>query len=241
MRDLLALCVIGSIAAGAYADGVCRLPFTTGPDPEPGTVSYAGTDVFGTGEFSFSVSDDTDEPAITVRDVAPGGAFVTASVRDTRLSCAARRVPTLFGVSSANAYAYVQAERPLRLLATWDLVGIGAAVALPVEGGETIDGVLLQGRKAGSMVFTLPPGSYRLYTEVAVLSPPGGDPESSISLELVRPCDVDADLALTLDDVDAFVQGFLGDDLAVVDCDGSGALNFDDIDCFVGCFLDTCE
>ncbi len=54
-----------------------------------------------------------------------------------------------------------------------------------------------------------------------------------------------ADLAppygtLNVDDIDAFVSGFLAGDLATADCDGNGSLNVDDIDCFVAAFLAGC-
>ncbi len=54
-----------------------------------------------------------------------------------------------------------------------------------------------------------------------------------------------ADLAppygtLNIDDIDAFVTGFIAGDLDTADCDGNGSLNIDDIDCFVAAFLDGC-
>ncbi len=52
--------------------------------------------------------------------------------------------------------------------------------------------------------------------------------------------DCDGNDALNVDDVDCFVAGFLGSDLAAADCDGNGALNVDDIDCFVASFLAGC-
>lgn len=54
--------------------------------------------------------------------------------------------------------------------------------------------------------------------------------------ESVLPCDLDANLALNIDDIDAFVMAFLSGDLSV-DFDGNGALNLDDVDAFVACFL----
>ncbi|MEQ8770691.1 MAG: hypothetical protein RIB60_09310 [Phycisphaerales bacterium] len=53
-------------------------------------------------------------------------------------------------------------------------------------------------------------------------------------------CDCDGNGALNVDDVDCFVTGFLGGDLASADCDGNGSLNVDDVDCFVSCFLAAC-
>ncbi|GJM19469.1 MAG: hypothetical protein DHS20C14_16820 [Phycisphaeraceae bacterium] len=50
-------------------------------------------------------------------------------------------------------------------------------------------------------------------------------------------CDCDNNGVLNVDDIDCFVSGFLGGDLATADCDGNGSLNVDDIDCFVSCFL----
>ncbi len=52
--------------------------------------------------------------------------------------------------------------------------------------------------------------------------------------------DCDASGTLNIDDIDCFVAGFLGGDLASADCDGNGTLNIDDIDCFVTEFLAGC-
>ncbi|MEQ8770092.1 MAG: GC-type dockerin domain-anchored protein [Phycisphaerales bacterium] len=67
--------------------------------------------------------------------------------------------------------------------------------------------------------------------------------EAHITLVPVGGCNP-ADLAapfgvLNVDDIDVFVNAFLGADLAA-DCDGSGVLNVDDIDCFVASFLAGC-
>ncbi len=51
--------------------------------------------------------------------------------------------------------------------------------------------------------------------------------------------DADANGAINLDDLDAFVLYFLGGDL-IVDFDHNGVLNFDDIDAFVAGFLAGC-
>ncbi|MEQ8768953.1 MAG: hypothetical protein RIB60_00435 [Phycisphaerales bacterium] len=57
------------------------------------------------------------------------------------------------------------------------------------------------------------------------------------------PCFADCDTngSLNVDDIDCFVMGFLGADLAAADCDANGALNVDDIDCFVAAFLSGCD
>ncbi len=52
--------------------------------------------------------------------------------------------------------------------------------------------------------------------------------------------DCDGSGTLNIDDIDCFVAGFLGADLAAADCDGNGTLNIDDIDCFVSGFLAGC-
>lgn len=54
------------------------------------------------------------------------------------------------------------------------------------------------------------------------------------------PADYDGNGVLNFDDIDAFVTGFLSDDMFIADCDGNGILNFDDIDCFVAAFLGGC-
>ncbi|MEQ8768987.1 MAG: immunoglobulin domain-containing protein [Phycisphaerales bacterium] len=52
--------------------------------------------------------------------------------------------------------------------------------------------------------------------------------------------DCDASGVINLDDLDCFVAGFLGSDLATADCDDNGTINLDDIDCFVASFLGGC-
>ncbi len=54
------------------------------------------------------------------------------------------------------------------------------------------------------------------------------------------PADLDGNGVLNLDDIDAFVAGFLAGDLAV-DLDGNGTLNVDDIDAFVSAFVAGCS
>ncbi len=54
-----------------------------------------------------------------------------------------------------------------------------------------------------------------------------------------NPADLDGNGVLNFDDIDAFVNGFLGGDL-IADLDGNGVLNFDDIDAFVNNFLAGC-
>ncbi len=58
---------------------------------------------------------------------------------------------------------------------------------------------------------------------------------------LEKACDADIDDSglVNLDDIDAFVVGFLGGDL-LADLDANGILNFDDIDAFVASFLAGC-
>ncbi|MEQ8769178.1 MAG: proprotein convertase P-domain-containing protein [Phycisphaerales bacterium] len=53
---------------------------------------------------------------------------------------------------------------------------------------------------------------------------------------LANPADLDGNLALNVDDIDAFVSAFLGSD-CLADMNGTGTLNVDDIDAFVDYFL----
>ncbi|GJM18203.1 MAG: hypothetical protein DHS20C14_04160 [Phycisphaeraceae bacterium] len=56
------------------------------------------------------------------------------------------------------------------------------------------------------------------------------------------PCfaDCDGNTVLNVDDVDCFVNAFVGGDLGLADCDGNGVLNIDDVDCFVASFVAGC-
>lgn len=51
--------------------------------------------------------------------------------------------------------------------------------------------------------------------------------------------DLDGSGTLNLDDLDAFVGGFLSND-SIADLDGNGTLNLDDLDAFIGAFLGGC-
>ncbi|MEQ8769717.1 MAG: hypothetical protein RIB60_04320 [Phycisphaerales bacterium] len=62
---------------------------------------------------------------------------------------------------------------------------------------------------------------------------------ATITVGAACPCDLDANGALNVDDIDTLVTSFLAGDLAV-DLDGNGLLNVDDIDAFVACFLAGC-
>jgi hypothetical protein len=82
---------------------------------------------------------------------------------------------------------------------------------------------------------------------VVVLGSPRDDTMSPLAgsayLFDLNPCNP-ADLAflpgqLNVDDVEAFVTGFLTADLGA-DCDGTGVVNVDDVDCFVTAFLTGC-
>ncbi len=53
------------------------------------------------------------------------------------------------------------------------------------------------------------------------------------------PADLDANGSLNIDDIDAFVAGFVGSDPSV-DYDNNGAFNIDDIDAFIAAFLRSC-
>ncbi len=69
-----------------------------------------------------------------------------------------------------------------------------------------------------------------------------GDTCIRVFYAIPMPCfaDCDASGSLNIDDIDCFVAGFLGSDLATADCDGNGTLNIDDIDCFIASFLAGC-
>ena len=63
--------------------------------------------------------------------------------------------------------------------------------------------------------------------------------DPAVFVALACACDTDANGMLNLDDIDAFVAGFLAQ-AAAGDCNADGAWNLDDIDCFASCFLAGC-
>ncbi|GJM19307.1 MAG: hypothetical protein DHS20C14_15200 [Phycisphaeraceae bacterium] len=111
------------------------------------------------------------------------------------------------------------------------------------------------GKEAGVWEFAVPAGvcggtaSYHFRAATALgeaYTLPADSPAQAITAAVGEDCppacfaDIDGNGDLNIDDVDAFVAGFVAADLGVADCDGSGGLNIDDVDCFVASFVGGC-
>ncbi len=192
-----------------------------------GTVSGAPTDPAGDGfmdidvdGFDLTPGDFNDDLGISQFRIISGDLNFDGCVNTADLVLAAELVNADFD-------------------ATEDFIDddTGLPVADPANPGSNFQSYVYQGRAAQAFLAA---------RELDTADGAGGANEefpTSADFDaldtIVCRADIDCSGTLNIDDIDAFVAGFLSGDTAA-DCDLSGSLNIDDIDCFVAAFLSGC-
>ncbi len=163
-----------------------------------------------------------------------GFGFATSGVSNYAVSASAYSF-TVDDRMTARTGTIVEFTEPTRVRMQWDVLSNGACGVFELPALDLVAGPGIFDATAieqGDIVEVVQPGLYQLFVEADA----NQIYDDWAMITLPSDCDLDANGALNIDDVDAFVVAFLAGDL-IVDFDGNGALNVDDVDAFVACFL----
>ncbi len=240
----------GALCAAGVANAQ-QFQFVDAPGFTTSLAAY-GADIPGIGSYDYA-SDFNASPATAISSVTAdyAGFGGTVTFNTEAFSCTADTRPAYgVGLAFARGYAYFTVASAADILITWDFSDEfppfsfeESIVMLRDLTDPTTHLMVTAGSgapSAGSQTFPLVPGNTYRYDVAAWAFEPGGPVTATAELVAGCPADCDVNGTLNFDDIDCFVNGFLGGDLDAADLDGNGVINFDDIDIFVASFLEGC-